>query len=692
MATSGSKSVTVTNWDTLKFSWWENSQSVANNTTTIGWKMELIATSDGRISATATCPWEITVNGEEYSGNVNVGISNNTTKTLASGATTIKHNSDGSKTFSYSFSQYFGITFSGKWIATVSGSGSGTLDPIYRTSQPSCITWPEHTQFVGEFGDTISIHMNRQSSELTHTVRYQFGSKSGTIATNVGTGTTWTIPLELMDLIPNATIGSGTIYVDVYAEGTKIGTASCGFTAEVPASVKPSCSFVLEDVTGIDDIYGSPVRGLSKIKVTVTGKTAYSSPISSCSVEINGVKYSGMEITSGALNTSGSSVVKATVTDSRGRTGSVSYTMNVQDYSSPSVNKMVVIRCNKDGTENDQGEYTKVTFSASVYAMNNLNTATYALRYKKSDATTWTEVAFSKLDNVYTATDKTHIFAADSNSSYDVELIVTDKHNTTIRSTSVSTAYTLINWHPSGTGIRFGGVAEKEDTMQVSLDAEFDQATIRKGNNYAFSSPGTAGSAGYVLMAQIEITAAHADSPITFIFTQRMALHPMTVYIRFQSLNGLTPAVQSVTYEGSNYGAFLVQSSDSVWDLYVQKVSAYDTVTLQEWWASKTMSDRIRVTFSGTLVSTLPNPYWRATPAKMESLLDYIYPVGAVYIAYKNDSPATLFGGTWVRISNAFLWAVPDGGTIGAETSIPITYMADDSMPAINVAMWRRTA
>ena len=113
MATSGSKSITVTSWDTLRFSWSETSQSTANNTTTISWKMELIAGSSGRISSTASKSWSVTVNGTKYSGTNTIGISNNATKTLASGSTTIAHNSDGTKTFSYSFTQEIAITFSG---------------------------------------------------------------------------------------------------------------------------------------------------------------------------------------------------------------------------------------------------------------------------------------------------------------------------------------------------------------------------------------------------------------------------------------------------------------------------------------------------------------------------------------------------------------------------------------------------
>ncbi len=472
MATNGSRSVAVTSWNTLKFSWTEKSQSTANNTTTISWTLQLIATSDGYISSSTQKAWSVTVNGTKYSGTNTVGISSNSTKTLASGTTTIAHASDGTKSFSYSFSQQFDIDFDG-WIGTISGSGSGTLDTIPRASQPSCITWPEHTQNVGEFGDTISIHMNRKADVFTHTVRYAYGSLTGTIATKVTTGTTWTIPLSFMDLIPNATSGSGTIYVDTYQGSTLVGTKWCGFTAKVPTSVKPSCSLKLEDVSGVDDIYGSPVQGLSKIKITVNTTPAYSSPITSYVVKANGVTYSSATSTTEALKTVGSSPVTATVKDKRGRTNTASYTMNVLAYALPSISQLTVRRCNADGTENEQGEYVRAIFSAAITALNNKNTATYKLRYKKSTASSFTEVTLGDLANVYTVSSGSYIFAADSSNSYDVEVEAKDRHGTTTRSTSASTAFTLMNWGADGTSMGIGKVAEKAETLQIALDVEF---------------------------------------------------------------------------------------------------------------------------------------------------------------------------------------------------------------------------
>jgi hypothetical protein len=133
MANNGNKSVAVTSYDTLRFTWWQSGeQNIAKNLTTIGWELQLISGAYGAINSTASKAWSVNVNGTAYSGTTSVNIGNNTTKVLASGYTNITHNADGTKTFSYSFSQNFGITFSGATIGTISGSGSGTLNSISR--------------------------------------------------------------------------------------------------------------------------------------------------------------------------------------------------------------------------------------------------------------------------------------------------------------------------------------------------------------------------------------------------------------------------------------------------------------------------------------------------------------------------------------------------------------------------------
>lgn len=708
MATSGNKSVTVTSWDTLKFSWWFNDgdQSTANNTTTVRWKLELIAGSSGAISSTAEKDWAVTVDGVKYSGTNTVGISNNKTKVLASGSTTVKHAADGTKSFNYSFSQEFAITFSGASIGTISGSGSGTLNTIPRASQPSCITWPEHTQNVGNFGTEISIHMNRHSSAFTHTVRYQFGTKSGTIATEVTTGTIWVIPLTLMDLIPAATSGSGTIYVDTYNGSTKIGTKSCGFTATVPSTVKPTCTVAVADTTGVSSIYGSPVKGLSKMKVTVTPKTAYSSPIASYVVNANGARYTTATPTTDLLKTSGKQTITVTVTDKRGRSGTASYEMNVLDYAVPAVSALTAKRCNQDGKLNKRGEYVKVTFSAAVSSMSSKNNALYYLYYKKVSDASYTKVSLTALTNVYSVSGHTYIFAASTGSSYDIKVEAVDRHNSThpaTRSTKAPTGFAIMSWRgfktSNGTedGLGIGKVPDKANTLQVGWDAEFDRPVAHKCGAYAYQPEGFNGEKGYTLLAVITLNSLNVNAPIVFTINRRGAVSPMWVYARFASSStSLDPDLASFTYEGDNYGAFMVKESTSRWKLYVDNTAGWSNPCLQEWYTTQNQTTRLTVEFAseqvpGTAPSVL-GTYYRALPVVSRSILDAFYPVGYILLLYSHADPNDMYPGTtWVRIENSLLWATTPGGVIGSVTA-KAAKTTSDGYAFTQVSVWRRTA
>lgn len=43
-----------------------------------------------------------------------------------------------------------------------------------------------------------------------------------------------------------------------------------------------------------------------------------------------------------------------------------------------------------------------------------------------------------------------------------------------------------------------------------------------------------------------------------------------------------------------------------------------------------------------------------------KSMLNLVYPVGSIYMSYRNESPISLFGGNWVEISDCFLYCGKD--------------------------------
>ena len=234
----------VSNQVTLRFGWWQDSQSIANNNSVVGWHLQLVTTG-GSISSSASKSWSVTVNGKNYSGTCTIGVGTNATKTLASGSTTIAHNADGTKSFSFSFSLQFDINYSGVgWIGTKSGSGSGTLTTIPRTSSVSSTN--------ANIGEKITITINRASSSFTHTLTYAFSGLSGTIATKTSsTSISWTLPTSFYAKIPNAKSSWGTITCDTYSGSTKIGSSSCRFNAYVKESTnKPTISATVVDSNG----------------------------------------------------------------------------------------------------------------------------------------------------------------------------------------------------------------------------------------------------------------------------------------------------------------------------------------------------------------------------------------------------------------------------------------------------------
>ena len=672
MATSGSFNTSGYEGRYLQFSWSEKSQNVADNTTTIAWTLKGAGTGES---------------GWYYTGNFKVVIDGKTVyqtdrddriqlwngTTVASGTHTITHNDDGSRSFTASAQA--GIYY---FDVNCTGSGSFTLDTIARASQPSLITWPETTNDVGYFGETISIHMNRKSDKFTHTVRYAFGSRTGTIATNVTTGVQWKIPESLMELLPADLSGSGLVYVDTYNGGTLVGTKYTGFTAKVPASVKPTVSATLKDINGVDSIYGKPVQGLSQIQVTVNASLAYGSPIVSYSVQINGAKYDAAQVTSGLLQAAGNSPVRVTVTDQRGRTSDAwTYTMNVLAYTGPQVTALSVHRVDDNGNEDDQGNRVRVTFSSAVTKLAAGSTAAYTLRYKKSSTNTWTTVDLTSYKNNFAVSGGTYTFAADNESAFDVELTVADPHGRATRTTSASTAFAIMDWNADGTGICFGGLSSLPRTFQNNMNLK------QVGNRYTADSAGDVLSTGFVRMAQIVIKLPEPDTPITFVFTRRQQQAPMTVHVRLKADNLSSSSVASIRYEGDNYGAYLAPGGNALtWNLYVQKGVDQDHITLQDWWMSKPMQTRVEVTFPGDQVAQVPTPYHRATPAVLESALDFLMPVGFVLTLYSHADPNTMYPGTtWARITNAFLWAVDSSGTIGQTGGAKEVTLTVDQLP-----------
>ena len=311
----------------------QGAQNIAANTTTVNWRATvsrpvyyhtynlqgdstLSLTLDGRNVHSSNPRWEV------WDGEAE----------LASGSSVINHNVDGTKTFALSctFNPNNGLH------KTMTVRANVSLSPIPRLSNLSI--------GQGVIGSNLAITINRQNNNFTHTLRYSWAGKSGTIATNVATSHSWTIPVDFANNIPNSNSGTGTLYLDTYSGNTKIGTQSKQFTASIPSGLKPSFTGIT--LTDTHAAAGALLAGndflqiISDIKVTFNGANGtYGSKITGYRAEIVGknhiVTENGGRL--GMMNFKGSASIRAYVIDSRGQRSDVkTVNINVLEYFAPS--------------------------------------------------------------------------------------------------------------------------------------------------------------------------------------------------------------------------------------------------------------------------------------------------------------------------------------------------------------------
>lgn len=416
MASNGSFNTNSYDGRHVQFSWNVASQSVANNNTTINWSISAVG---GSSSWYRSNPTSVYINGncvyyngtrvQQYKG------------TIASGSYTIGHNSEGNASFSASVS-------SAIYSASVNcnGSGSWSLPQIARASQPSCITWPNTTENIGDIGSTITIHMNRHSDKFTHTVRYSFYDLNGTIATNVASNCTWTIPESFYSKIPNANSSWGTIYADTYNGSTKIGTKSVKFTCNV-ANANPTIDKIdyydsSKKTTDITEDNQIIIRNNSNLEFKLTNLIALKyATLSKVEILLNGITksatLSGSSVPSqminfGIVNSSSNLTASISVIDSRGNKTSYSKDITIVDWVQPSA----IITCQR---ENNFYSTTHLTVDGSISSINDKNVIKIQYQYKKT-----TDTNYSTLNTIQDNTQTS--FDIDNKFAWDIRVIVSD--------------------------------------------------------------------------------------------------------------------------------------------------------------------------------------------------------------------------------------------------------------------------
>lgn len=329
------------------FSAW-NSQNIAGNYSTLNVQVFLSASSYAMISTAETRPLTMTIGDGSEILQVNPSISQGQRKALLQKDYRINHNADGTK-------PQFNI--SAKFDINISYYGSATA--IQAIKLPDIKRASTSDDIAGNVGSAVTINISKQMSTFRHTLKFDFKGLTGTIASLVDTSYTWTIPNSFATMLPNSLSGTGTLIVETYTDTSeKIGENRYTITATIPdtATYKPTLASV--SLSDANTATGSLITGTNFVRImsrpkvtfgTATGKNG--ATIKSYNAEVVGKNkfITGNGSNFDMLDFTGSAVIRATVTDSRGLTSApVDTTINVLDYFLPQTISLKITRAQSD--------------------------------------------------------------------------------------------------------------------------------------------------------------------------------------------------------------------------------------------------------------------------------------------------------------------------------------------------------
>lgn len=433
---------------------WTATQNVGANTSTISYKVEAAGGSAGWYMCG---PCKVVVAGKTVYNNT--GRWKQYKGTLHSGTITVRHNNNGTASFSASISSAIYYYADG----TGNGSKTWSLNTIPRASQPSVNTWPDTVSSVN-IGDSITIHMNKKAS-FTHKVTATFGNKTEVVTNSCVDNVVWNgfTLAKFAGQIPNATSGTLTFTVDTMNGSKKIGTKTVSVTANLPSTVVPSCS--ISSLTNTNNSFGCYAKLLSGVKVKPTAAGVYGSTIRTLKISVTDMNdktaSSGTEYTFDPFQKIGSKKITVSATDSRGRSAITSMSITVVDYSFPTA-RISAARGTGSTTNNfvadDTGDHAKISSIGSVSGISG-NTITPILQYKVASQTAWTNIPVSASS---TSFNDTCIISVSDTQAYDIRLIVRDKAGReAIATMTLSNGFATMDYKAGGDGIAFGKTANR---------------------------------------------------------------------------------------------------------------------------------------------------------------------------------------------------------------------------------------
>lgn len=458
----------------------ESNVNQSSNTSTVS--VALYLNANGSSAYSVSKPegndFYIDINGSRVAAKrVGFSITGGQTIHVLSASRTITHNADGSKTVSIGFGMNKVGNLGSYDPSSISGSANFGLTKINRLSTATL----DKSRYSP--GETVTVTISKSVSSYTTSIAtnwYQADTRRQLVSKHTGTTYSFKLPDWLYDAIPSETSGWGTLDIQTYNGDTFLGTTSTPrFDIDVPNTVDyepviglPSISEAVESVSAAFGVY---LQGKSRLRIQTSAEGKLSSTISRTEITVEGVTYTGSDITTNVINGSGSVPVSIKATDSRGYSSTRTVTVNVTPYSSPSLS-LSAFRCNASGLSDDNGKRirinTAVSYSGIAVDGTNKNSVSIAIQYSSNNGSTWTAITTLVASGGYTTDELFEL-----GNSYLIRAVVTDKAGSSITKTiSIGQAFRLMSFGKDGRSIALGKSSANSGKFELALDSVFSKS------------------------------------------------------------------------------------------------------------------------------------------------------------------------------------------------------------------------
>lgn len=377
-----------------------------------------------------------------------------TTKTIVDTTITVPHRNDGTGTITVN-----------TWMDTRISAGVVEKSQTLTLSTIPRATTPVIAPLV--MGQEGTITLDPASNDFTHTIIYNFGIRyHGTIATKTAERSIkWTPLKSFANLLTGAESGQMHFRCMTYNGDTLIGSTDVWTKITVSPDTVPTVSVSLSDAAGYKNIYGW-VQNKSRVKASITAAGVMGSKIIDTVMTVNGKVVDANAENS--LPDSGSIPVKVVVTDSRKRTATYSTNLSVSAYTIPVINDLAYVRgsyAESAWTENPSGADIKITFTLAMALPDNRANLTVSLDSVVKQAVTNQSAGAKTLYLSGVGTDTTR----------KLEVAVSDAFGSkTSKEIIVTTIEVPLNINFSLPSVCFGGIAEKEKTVQCKWPVDLN--------------------------------------------------------------------------------------------------------------------------------------------------------------------------------------------------------------------------